>query len=167
MPTLTLVTTRLLGWSSVLVFVTLVLDVLWGVLTRYALGGQAGWSEELARLLLIWLSMFGTALAYASRSHLGVDVLPQLMTPGPRRLALIAIHTLVLVFAASVMVYGGTTLFLERLDAGQVMSTLPMRKAWMYLSIPVSGLLIVIFAIDEIGDAWRGGPPLSPTPEPR
>lgn len=141
---------RLLGTLSVVVFVTLVVDVLWGVFTRYALGHQAAWSEELARLLLVWLSMLGTALAYAHRSHLGVDVVLLSLAAPARQLATLAIALFVLAFALGVMVYGGSTLFLERLDAGQVMSTLPIRKAWMYLAIPTSGLLMAILAVDDV-----------------
>ena len=157
MPAIKTLTVRLLGVLSILVFTALVVDVLWGVATRYVLGHQVPWSEELARLLLVWLSMLGTALAYVSRSHLGVDVLLQAMASPARSLAIVAIHLLVLAFAGGVMLHGGTTLFLERLDAGQVMSTLPFRKAWMYLAIPVSGLAMTIFAIDAMLDQVRHG----------
>ena len=156
MTSLKVLSARLLGLLSIVVFVTLVVDVLWGVFTRYALGHQAPWTEELARFLLVWLSMLGTALAYAHRSHLGVDVLLLSLAPPARQIATVAIGTFVLAFAGGVMVYGGTTLFLERLDAGQVMSTLPMRKAWMYLAIPTSGLLMALLAVDDILAAVRG-----------
>jgi TRAP-type C4-dicarboxylate transport system permease small subunit len=152
---LKLLTSRILGALSVAAFVVLVIDVLWGVLTRYAFGHQAPWSEEVARLLLIWLSMLGTALAYVHRSHLGVDVLLLALAQPARQIAYVTIHLLVLTFAVGVMVYGGSALFLERMDAGQVMSTLPMRKAWMYLAVPVSGLLMTVFAVDAIIEDTR------------
>jgi TRAP-type C4-dicarboxylate transport system permease small subunit len=160
-------TSQLLGALSVFVFVVLVIDVLWGVLTRYAFGHQAPWSEEVARLLLVWLSMLGTALAYVHRSHLGVDVLLLALAQPARQVAVVTIYLLVLAFAAGVMVYGGGTLFVERMDAGQVMSTLPMRKAWMYLAIPVSGLLMSVFAVDDIVQQFRQRRPDAPAVEPR
>ena len=159
--------THLLGALSVAVFVVLVLDVLWGVLTRYAFGHQAPWTEELARLLLVWLSMLGTALAYAHRSHLGVDVLLLALAPPARLLAYTTIHLLVFAFAAGVMTWGGGTLFLERMDAGQVMSALPMRKAWLYLSIPFSGLLMSVFAADALIEEFRHRRHPAPIVEPR
>lgn len=158
MPALTSLTARLLGALAVVVFLTLVVDVLWGVFTRYALGHQAPWSEELARLLLVWLSMLGTALAYVHRSHLGVDVILISLAQPARHIATVTIYLLVLVFALGVMVYGGSMLFLERLDAGQVMSTLPLRKAWMYLAIPVSGLLMGVVALGDLIQQVRQGP---------
>ena len=51
----------------------LVLDVVWGVFTRYVMGEQAKWTEELARFLLVWVSLLGGALAFGTKGHLGVD----------------------------------------------------------------------------------------------
>jgi len=64
----------------------LVADVVWGVFTRYALGGQAKWTEELARFLLVWISLLGGAVAFGTKGHLGVDYFvgklhPEQMTP--------------------------------------------------------------------------------------
>jgi TRAP-type C4-dicarboxylate transport system permease small subunit len=147
---LTGLTTRVVAGGSAAVFLALVVDVLWGVLTRYALGAQAPWTEELARLLLVWLSMLGTALAYANAAHLGVDTLLQALSPDARRLTHASIHGIVGIFAAVVMLYGGTTLFLERLAANQVMTALPIAKAWVYLAIPISGALVTLVALDGV-----------------
>jgi TRAP-type C4-dicarboxylate transport system permease small subunit len=57
-------------------------------------------------------------------------------------------HLAVLGFAAGVMVYGGTALFVDRWNSGQTMSALEIKKAWFYLSLPVSGLLISLFSLD-------------------
>jgi len=167
MTSLRLIALRTLGVLSISVFVILVVDVLWGVATRYVLGHQAPWTEELARLLLVWLSMLGTALAYAHGSHLGVDVVLEALAQPARTVATMTVHLLVLAFAVAVMVYGGTALFMERLDAGQVMSTLPARKAWMYLSIPISGALMTVFAFHAVVALTRHHLAGVKPPEPR
>ncbi|MEN8725242.1 MAG: TRAP transporter small permease subunit, partial [Lentimonas sp.] len=59
----------------VTVFGLLVAVVLWGVASRYLLGDQASWSEELARLLIVWLALLGAALVSREDRHLGLDVL--------------------------------------------------------------------------------------------
>lgn len=150
------ITARALGALSISIFTILVLDVLWGVITRYLFGYQAIWSEELARLLLVWLSMLGGALAYIDRAHLGVDILTRMFDPDAGRIAGVTSHLLVLLFSAGVMVYGGSELFLERWASGQVLSALPILKAWVYLSVPVSGLVIAIFALDSVIGAATG-----------
>lgn len=147
---------RTLGALCVLIFLVLVLDVLWGVLTRYAFGQQAHWSEELARLLLVWLAMIGASLAYIEKSHLGVDVLTRLLDHQARRLADVITHAMVFLFAAAVMVYGGSILFLDRWESGQVMAALPIKKAWFYLSVPISGGLIALFALDLLAGTLSG-----------
>jgi TRAP-type C4-dicarboxylate transport system permease small subunit len=158
-------TARALGVLSVIIFTVLVVDVLWGVATRYLLGSQATWSEELARLLLVWVSLLGAALAYAERSHLGVDALLIALDPFARRIAVLTSHLLVLLFAIGVMVYGGSVLFADRYQAGQMLSAIPILKAWVYLSVPVSGVLITIFAIDALATSWTGEPDaLAPEP---
>jgi TRAP-type C4-dicarboxylate transport system permease small subunit len=155
---LTRLATRSLGLLSVVIFTVLVIDVLWGVATRYLLGHQATWSEELARMLLVWLSLLGAALAYAQRSHLGVDSLVIALDPLARRIAAMTSHLVVLLFALGAMVYGGGVLFLDRYQAGQMLSAMPILKAWVYLAVPVSGALMTIFALDALAVAWFRDP---------
>lgn len=157
---------RLVGGLCIIIFATLVLDILWGVATRYLLGNQAHWTEELARVLLVWLAMLGAALAYIERSHLGIDALTRLLDPAARRIADILTHSFVFFFAAAVLVYGGVELFLDRWESGQVLSALQVRKAWFYLSLPVSGLLIALVAMERLFEASRRRRPID-SPEAR
>ena len=64
---------RGLEFTVILVTGILVIDVVWGVFTRYVMGHQSQWTEELARLLLIWVALLGASIAFIRRSHLGVD----------------------------------------------------------------------------------------------
>jgi TRAP-type C4-dicarboxylate transport system permease small subunit len=146
-------TAHFVGALCVVIFAALVLDILWGVATRYLLGRQAHWTEELARVLLVWLAMLGAALAYLEKSHLGIDALTRLLDPASRRVADLITHSLVFFFAAAVLVYGGLELFVDRWQSGQAMSALPLRKAWFYLSLPVSGMLFALGSLDLLRQA--------------
>ncbi len=53
--------------------------VLVGVFFRYALNSPLYWAEEAARLLLIWLSFVGAALAFQRKQHLAMDVVMRLL----------------------------------------------------------------------------------------
>ena len=75
----------------------LVLDVLLGVVSRYIMGDQVPWTEELACLLLVWSSFFGIALAFDSRSHLGIDLIVNMMTDTPRKTAATIAHLVTIV----------------------------------------------------------------------
>ena len=141
---------KALGVICVIVFAVLVIDVMWGVFARQILEDQPAWTEEFARLLLVWLAILGGVLAYSGDRHLGVDVLVSRFDPGSRRLALAIGHGLVFGFSTCVLLIGGTELFIERLNAGQMMATLGIRKAWFYLVLPVGGGLISLLAIEKI-----------------
>ena len=69
------IATKYLGYFLVVLMMVMTLDVLWGVFTRYALGNQVSWSDELARFLLIWIGILGAAYASGQKMHLSIDLL--------------------------------------------------------------------------------------------
>ena len=127
----------------------LVINVLWGVLTRYLFGDQARWSEELARLLMVWLVFLGAVLSLARQEHLGVDLLLQKLHPEVRPAALLCVHVAVLAFAAAVLGYGGMQLTLQRWEAGQTLPALGINKSWFYLAIPISGVFMTLVGVES------------------
>lgn len=145
-----------LGPVCALVFTALLFDVVWGVITRYLMGDQARWTEELARVLMVWLAFLGAALAYVRQQHLGVDILVVKLDPQARRLGSIVEHSAVFLFAIGVLGYGGAELVRDRMAAGQTMPALGILKAWQYLCVPVSGVLIAVVAIGHLIDVLSG-----------
>lgn len=140
----------LLGIISITTFVVLVVVVLLGVFTRHALNDQLRWTEELARLLLVWISFLGGAIAYIDDKHLGVDLLVSRLDPAAARIAKFFCHLLVFAFALLIMGIGGTRIVLDRFDAGQVLPALQLDRGWFYMAIPVSGWLISLFALGNL-----------------
>ncbi len=140
---------RFLNLVLIVVFVALVLDVLWGVGSRYVLGNQARWSEELARLLMVWLALLGAALAVRDDQHLGLDVLVRQWPPEVKRVGVIFVHLAVGAFAGIIMAWGGGELVLSRFESGQMLPALDISRAWFYLALPVSGLLICMFSVES------------------
>ncbi len=98
---------KLLEWVVIAMMAALCLDVLWGVFSRFILKNQSSWTEELATVLLIWVSLLGAALAFAEKAHLGVDYLVGKMVIGSRRLMAFVSYGIVGFFAGGVLVYGG------------------------------------------------------------
>ena len=111
---------------------------------------QITWTEEAANILLTWTVMLGAALAYLEHAHLGVDVLTSNFTPQAHRVVKIFTTIVVIVFSAWIMIHGGWQLFQNGLASNQKLPSLGIRKAWFYLSLPVSGGLILAFAMDNL-----------------
>ena len=146
----------LLKTILVVVFTLLVVDVLWGVATRYLLGGQARWSEELARLLMVWLALLGAALVAREERHLGLDALVRQWPAAARRQARVFAHAVVLGFALVIMLWGGAQLAAARFESGQLMPALGISRGWFYLALPISGALIGFFQLESLLHPPRG-----------
>ncbi|MEN8662958.1 MAG: TRAP transporter small permease [Lentimonas sp.] len=134
----------------VTVFGLLVAVVLWGVASRYLLGDQASWSEELARLLIVWLALLGAALVSREDRHLGLDVLVRQWTEDVQSWSRIFVHVVVLIFASVVMAWGGWHLVSQRFELGQTLPALGIAKAWFYMALPVSGILTSMFSVEAL-----------------
>jgi TRAP-type C4-dicarboxylate transport system permease small subunit len=147
---------RLLEWIVILVVAALVLDVLWGVFSRFVMRSPSRWTEELATILLIWVSLLGAAVAFGRNEHLGIDYLVKKFDPSARRLMAIVVQGIVAVFAGAVLVYGGYVLVSETLRAGQVTSALGIRQGHVYLAVPISGAFILLFGLERIVELILG-----------
>lgn len=163
--------TRLIELATVLAMVLLTADVLWGIVVRF-FGSFAAYrwcadklasaspeyvvsfmsrlnrsTDEVATSLLVWTVMLAAPIVYAERAHLGVNVLVTRLSPGLQRMTDVLVHLLVVFFAGVVMIYGGWKLVEARFDAGQVLPGMGWPKAYVYLSVPVSGVLFVFYAV--------------------
>lgn len=141
-----------LEWLLVAGFGALTLDVLWGVFSRYVMGEQSPWTEELAIYLLVWVSLLGAALTYAEKGHLGVDYFVGKMDPAARKLAAIVVELLVLGFALFALCYGGWVLVTETLAAGQISPGLGIKMGYVYFAVPLCGAFFVLFSAEQL---WR------------
>ncbi len=128
------------------------LDVLWGVFTRYVYGNQADWSEELAKFLLIWVGLLGAAYASGQKLHLTIDLITDSLSPtGKNRLALL-INVLIILFAFSVLVIGGGNLMYITNILGQTSPALQLPMYLVYLVVPISGVLVVVYRWMDISN---------------
>jgi TRAP-type C4-dicarboxylate transport system permease small subunit len=136
--------------SVILVIGFLVLDVLWGVYTRFVWKNQSPWTEELATMLLIWVSLLGAAIGFIRNSHLGVDYFVSKMNPKNQVIEETIVYLLIAFFASFAMIYGGTRLVVFTLKLGQVSPALQLKMGYVYLAVPISGLFILVFSIETM-----------------
>jgi TRAP-type C4-dicarboxylate transport system permease small subunit len=131
----------------------LFLIVVFAVIGRYVFGRSLTWTEEVPRYLLIWISFLGAAACVARREHVGFDVLFNKLPEKVRRWLGAAIGVLILLFGWIVFRYGIT--FVK--DFGpDMMETIPFTNYWYYVAVPISGALLLVFAVKNIADALTG-----------
>lgn len=147
---------RALEIGVMIVMAALVLDVLWGVISRFLLGEQSRFTEEVATYLLIWVSLLGASVAFESGGHLGVDYFVGRLHPSTRPLIQVAVNAIVAFFAVAVMLYGGFVLVSQSLADGQVSPAMGIQAGYVYLAVPISGFFILLFCAENIVEAFAG-----------
>ena len=141
---------KYLEYMLVFLMAAMTLDVLWGVFTRYVMGAQASWSEELARFLLIWIGILGAAYAAGKNMHLAIDLYPGSLPPDKRKRLYIVINSLIILFALAVLVIGGSRLVYVTSTLGQVSAALQLPLSVVYTVVPLSGLLVIYFKLSDM-----------------
>ena len=142
--------TKLLAGMLIISMALLVLDVVWGVYTRQVIGQQASWTEELARFLLIWVSLLGGALAFQTKAHLGVDYfMGRLDANVAKKVAVLSLG-LVLFFAVAIFLVGGGRVVYNSLLYNQVTPALGWKMGYVYSAIPIAGFFMLLFTVDNL-----------------
>ena len=155
--------TVILHVAAILVMAGLVLDVVWGVVTRYVFGQQARWTEELAKFLLIWVSLLGGAVAYRNREHLGIDFLVTKLDSEVSKGTKLFTEILSCLVVVLVLIVGGTQLVAA---SWRPTPALGWPMGLVYLIIPVVGFLMLSFSVEYIMANWKPDTkPPAPTEE--
>jgi len=137
---------KALEWTLILLMGANVLNVLWQVFTRFVLRHPSSFTEELARFLLIWVGLLGASYASGKKLHLAIEVVVDRLSEKSRSGAEVIIQSLVFLFAFLVMVIGGIRLVTITLALSQISAALRIKLGYVYLVIPLSGLLIMYYA---------------------
>ncbi|MEJ2257930.1 MAG: TRAP transporter small permease [Woeseiaceae bacterium] len=136
-----------LRWALIVLMVGLVLAVTWQVISRYLFASPSSWTEEIARFLLIWIGTLGAAYAFRLNAHIGLDLLPKKLTGDAARRLHWFTQCVIIVFAVAVLVIGGSRLVYLTWDLRQYSAVLGLPIAFVYSIIPVTGVLVVIYAL--------------------
>ena len=123
------------------------------VIARYGFGQAVSWTEEVPRYLLIWVSFLGAAACVLKREHVGFDVLLNALPARARRIVSVAISLMVFGFGYVMLRYG---IDFVRDFGADLMETIPYTNIWYYPAMPVSGALIMVFALKVLIDDLTG-----------
>ncbi len=141
---------KVLELFLVILMSVLVVDVLWQVFSRYLLSSPSSFTDELAGYLLIWVGVLGAAYVAGRKEHLAIDILVQKSPPARQRIMQIIIHSLILLFALSVMVIGGAVLVYTRFVLQVKSAALQLPLGYVYSVLPISGLIIIYYEVLHI-----------------
>ena len=133
-----------------LLMVFLVLNVSWQVITRFILPEPSSYTEEVARFLLMWIGLLGAAYAYRKKMHLGIDIISEKLQGRAKYVTTLFVYFLTLLVAIAVLIVGGMNLVLLTLELNQLSSSLGLPMGLVYLCLPLSGFLIVLYTVEML-----------------
>jgi len=141
---------RLLEWIVIVLMTALAVEVTVGVLFR-SFGASLVWYDEIASILLAWLTFYGSALAAAKRAHIGCPEVIAMLPPGARVAARLLADILVIAFFLLVG-WTGTTI-LGVLATDNLVSLPQVQVAYVQSVIPIGAVLIVIAELLTLPEA--------------
>lgn len=116
---------------------------------RYLFSSGFASSEELARVLFVWVVFLGAVIGVRERSHIGMDILVRMM-PRPAQKACLVICNVLILYALWLLIDGSWTQTLIGMGSKMPVTGLP--TAVMASAGLVAGIaMAVFFALD----LWR------------
>jgi len=117
------------------------------VVARYVFNHPIPWAEEFSRYSFIWLTFLGAALCTKHGRHIVIDGFAKAL-PFRAEKATSILTDLVVIGLAFVMVHYGWILCL---NATQPMAALRLPQYLVYISVPISGVLIFLYTVRDLG----------------
>ncbi|MBO2543182.1 TRAP transporter small permease [Salegentibacter sp. BDJ18] len=145
-----LILDKILGSLLVFLMAGMVTAVSWQVFSRYILQASSSFTEEIARYLLIWIGILGAAYIAGQQQHLSIDILAPKLSEKNRIKLRMGINLLIILFCLLVLVIGGSNLVYLNYLLGQTSAALNIPLGAVYTVIPISGVLVIIYKVNEL-----------------
>jgi TRAP-type C4-dicarboxylate transport system permease small subunit len=134
----------LLGFST---------SVVCDIVTR-TIGHPWLWLQEVTSTFFVYGIFIGAAVATRRNDHLYLTAVSESLHGGAR-LAVETVIRLVVIAVALWMIYFGYINFLRGFGSFRMPSMTPI--ASLYAAIPLAGVLIALFALEQLVNGWRNG----------
>ncbi len=143
---------RLLEAGVIFLLALLAVIVLLGVGFRTA-GAALSWYDEVASILLAWLTYYGAALAALKRAHIGFPGFVRSLPPAQRKAAVVVAETLVFAFFI-LLAWVGWVVF-EVIEGDRLVSLPEMPQQVAQSVIPIGAVLFILAEALSLPAVWR------------
>ncbi|WP_288955911.1 TRAP transporter small permease [uncultured Polaribacter sp.] len=133
-----------------IILVIMLLSVIWQVFSRFVLRAPSTITDEISSFSLIWVGLLGAAYAAGKSLHLAIDLIPEDVVKKRQSLFNGIVFVSIAFFAFTVMIIGGFRLVQLSFQFGQTSATLEIPLGFIYMVVPISGILICYYSIDTL-----------------
>ncbi|MGO4906784.1 TRAP transporter small permease [Pseudorhodobacter sp. W20_MBD10_FR17] len=115
----------------------------WLVFGRYVLNVTPTWVEQLALLLICYITFLGAAAGVHEDTHIGVTLFRDIVPEGLQKVTMIVIDAIIAVFGASMLIAG---IALMKFGWATMLPMLNIPESFRTLAITSCGALVLLFA---------------------
>ena len=137
-------------WLAFVIFWSLAFIVFLQFFTRYVLNDSLSWTEEIARYGLMWIVFIGGAMVTRRNTHIAVELLSNVMKPGPLRATLLAFVDFVKLAFLGLLAFVSWTIT-ERMHY-QRMTVFDLPMSYVYCGVALGCFLMLIRQAQNV---WR------------
>jgi TRAP-type C4-dicarboxylate transport system permease small subunit len=145
------IASRLLEWITVLLMVGLTIVVIVAVIARL-MGQSFSWYDEVAAIMLAWITYYGSALAALHRRHIGFDSVLLAFPVRYRMIAVLVGEALVLLFFVLMARAGFQVLEVLEGDTLTSLTWVPVQLTQSV--IPIGAILFIICQLLSLPNYW-------------
>ena len=145
--------TAVVKWVMIIMTCVIFFITTFTVFTRYLINYVPSWSEEIPRYLLVWITYLGAALAIKYKEHISLDVFFKLLPLKARQVGHLFLNGLIAIVAVIMVVYG---IGLVNHFGDDKMESIPLTNFWLYLVMPISGTLMLLYLAQNTWKRIRG-----------
>lgn len=129
------------------ILAAMVLTMAANVFCRFFLEFSLYWGDELAQVLMVWLTFLGAAVAMRERAHYSFDYLSRRLQGRSRRRYGVIGRVISLVITALLLYWSTLTTIGIR---HWIMPAMEYSRAWVYGACPVGCLFMLIYGLRDL-----------------
>ena len=132
-------------WVAVLLILAMTTAVTMQVIWRFVLASPLAWTEEAARLAMIWMVFMVVGWAIGNRTHIAADFVVQKLPARAQRWLRVITTATIAAFSVLLLIAGARLVILQSVAAN---TPIGLPRSVFSLQVPVSALFVLIHTLD-------------------
>ncbi|PAF15608.1 MAG: TRAP transporter small permease [Shouchella clausii] len=132
--------------AALLAFMTIL--TIYQVVMRYVFHSPSTMSEDILSYSFVWVSLLGTAMVFGQKDHMRLSFFSDKIKGKGQLVLSIFSELLISAVAITVFLVGGKAVM--GVGVLQTSPTLGIHMDWIYIILPISGVLIIVYSFIHI-----------------
>jgi len=136
---------KLLLYTALIMLAAMTIVIIHQVFSRQILDHTPSWSEELSRVLFVWVAFLGVAYGFKEKLHIGVGLVVKMLPKKLQTFFEYLAKLLIIGFGILMIYYGWhfTTLM-----GSSTLPGLRLPSSILYIVIPITGFYTLLYGIE-------------------